>query len=64
MAKTKADLAEELAAGKTKAELEEMVAGESGDTESEGKKLDETVPGGRYKVGDQVVDAHGEPLKK
>ena len=25
-------------------------------------KLNETVPGGKYKVGSQWVDAHGKPL--
>lgn len=32
--------------------------------EAEENKLDETVSGGRYKVGDQIVDAEGEPIKK
>lgn len=32
--------------------------------EAEEKKLDETVPGGRYKVGTQLVNANGEPIKK
>lgn len=32
--------------------------------EAEEKQLDETVPGGRYKSGDTVVNAEGEPLKK
>ena len=27
-----------------------------------GKKLDETVPGGRYRVGGRLVNAHGKPL--
>ena len=25
---------------------------------------DETVPGGRYKVGERLVNAHGEEIKK
>lgn len=29
-----------------------------------GRKLDETEPGGKYKVGDQMVDAEGQPVKK
>ena len=27
-------------------------------------EMDETVPGGRYLVGDQVVNANGEPIKE
>jgi hypothetical protein len=64
MAKTKDALVEELASTKTKAEIEELLSEGGDDAGGEGKKLDETVPGGRYKVGDQVVNAHGEPLKK
>jgi hypothetical protein len=30
----------------------------------EGERPDETIPGGRYKVGDQIVDANGEPIKE
>jgi hypothetical protein len=26
-------------------------------------QMDTTVPGGRYRVGDQIVDANGEPIK-
>jgi hypothetical protein len=25
--------------------------------------MTETVPGGRYRIGDQLVDAHGQPVK-
>lgn len=28
------------------------------------KKIDETVPGGRYIVGDRVVNANGEEIDK
>jgi hypothetical protein len=28
------------------------------------KPADETVPGGRYKVGESLVDAEGKPLGK
>jgi hypothetical protein len=28
------------------------------------KKLDETVPGGRYKIGDQIVNAEGKPVSE
>lgn len=56
MAKTKAD--------KTKAELEEMLASDSDDSpENEVNRLDETVPGGRYKRGNEIVNAEGEKVK-
>jgi hypothetical protein len=32
-------------------------------TVKEKKEYDETVPGGRYKIGDQLVDADGNPIK-
>lgn len=28
------------------------------------KPIDETVPGGRYMVGDQLVNANGEPINE
>lgn len=70
MAQTKADLIEELSEGKsdaeikelegmTKAELEEL----AGASAEEDEKLDETVPGGRYKVGGKFVNADGEEIK-
>ena len=31
--------------------------------EAEERQADETEAGGRYKVGDQLVDANGEPVK-
>jgi hypothetical protein len=31
--------------------------------EAEEKQLDETVPGGRYQVGDEFVNSEGEPVK-
>ena len=31
---------------------------------AEEKQLNETVPGGRYKIGDMEVNAFGEPVKK
>jgi hypothetical protein len=31
--------------------------------EAAAAKLDETVPGGKYKVGDTFVNADGEPVK-
>ncbi len=31
--------------------------------QAEEKQLDETVPGGRYKVGDRLVNADGEEVK-
>lgn len=44
------------AAAKQKAQSETM-------DEVEVKKLDETVPGGRYIVGGRVVNAEGEPIE-
>jgi hypothetical protein len=32
--------------------------------DNEPKEIDETVPGGRYIVGDRVVNAHGEEIGK
>lgn len=32
--------------------------------EAEQRKADETVPGGRYMVGDQLVNAEGKPVKE
>jgi hypothetical protein len=32
--------------------------------EAEEKQLDETVPGGRYQVGDEFVNSEGEPVKR
>lgn len=31
--------------------------------EAEQRKADETVPGGRYIVGGEMVDAEGQPVK-
>lgn len=31
--------------------------------EAERLQMDETIPGGKYKVGDQFVDANGKPVK-
>jgi hypothetical protein len=31
--------------------------------QAEELQMDETVKGGRYLVGDQIVDANGEPVK-
>lgn len=76
MAKTKADLIEELSEGKTDAEIKELegmtkaeleeaagIAAEGNDDEAPAQRIDETVPGGRYKVGGQIVNAQGEPVK-
>lgn len=32
--------------------------------EAEAREPDETVPGGRYQVGEQVYNAQGEPLER
>lgn len=31
--------------------------------DSDAPRLDETVPGGRYRVGDKWVNAHGKEIK-
>jgi hypothetical protein len=33
------------------------------EADDEAPQPDETVPGGRYKVGDRIVNAHGETIK-
>lgn len=33
-------------------------------TEAAGLNLDTTVPGGKYRVGDQWADANGQPIKE
>lgn len=30
--------------------------------QAEERQADETVPGGKYRVGDQIVDAEGKPI--
>lgn len=67
---TKAEIVESLSVGKTDAEIKElegMTKSEleelSGTSSDDGPKLDETVEGGRYKVGGQIVNADGEKIK-
>jgi hypothetical protein len=33
------------------------------EADAEKRQADETVPGGRFKVGDDFVDAEGKPIK-
>ncbi len=72
MAKTKADLIDELSVGRTDEEVKELESmskveleeiSEAGTAVPATEGLDETVEGGRYKVGDQVVNAAGEKVK-
>jgi hypothetical protein len=39
-------------------------AGAKAMEEGRALQMDKTVPGGRYRVGDQFVNADGEPIKK
>lgn len=59
---TKQEIADELAASKTKAELQAMADADNQE-EAEAQQLDETVEGGRYKVGNEIVNAHGEKIR-
>lgn len=72
MSKTKAELVDELGKGKTKAEVAELEAMSKAELEAlsgddaeaaPAKRADETVPGGRYKVGGEIVNASGEKVK-
>jgi hypothetical protein len=42
---------------------DKKATGDAASDEEEAPKLDETVPGGRYKVGNEIVNAHGEKVK-
>ncbi len=70
---TKAELVDELGKGKTKAEVAELeamskteleeLAGDEVETPA-AKGPGETVPGGRFKVGEKIVDSEGKEIGK
>jgi hypothetical protein len=40
------------------------VAEAANKAQAEAEQLDETVEGGRYRVGNEIVDANGDPVGK
>jgi hypothetical protein len=52
-----------MAETKTTDAKDKKATGDAAADEEEAPKLDETVPGGRYKVGNEIVNAHGEKVK-